>query len=255
MILTRTSAIVLKVTDHGESDKIVTFYSSTAGRQVAIARGAKRSTKRFVNKLEIFSWLEIHYGRQRPDALAQIDEAELLDPFIALRSNYEKYVAASTIIELILSWARENDADEALYNVLLWSLQNLKQELDALPLVIFFYMKLLGIVGYRPHLEGCIKCEAKLVQGSYWFNINRGGLLCARCLGDSSPGTSLVPLSLSTIKLLCSSQEMELDKVNRLRFSAVSIKESILLLKQYGEHLLQREIHSWAAITGPSGFI
>ena len=48
------TAIVLRVNDLGESDKIVTFYSKQEGKLAGIAKGAKKSKKRFSNKLEIF---------------------------------------------------------------------------------------------------------------------------------------------------------------------------------------------------------
>ena len=61
MTVKNMTAIVLKVNDLGESDKIVTFYSKQAGKIAGIAKGAKRSKKRFSNKLEMFSLLEVQY--------------------------------------------------------------------------------------------------------------------------------------------------------------------------------------------------
>ena len=54
-----TEAIVLDCRDHGESDKIVTFFCLDAGRLAGIAKGANRSKRRFVNKLELFSSLQL----------------------------------------------------------------------------------------------------------------------------------------------------------------------------------------------------
>jgi DNA repair protein RecO (recombination protein O) len=250
MTPSRTPAIVLKVMDHGESDKIVVFYSAVDGRQISIAKGAKRSNKRFVNKLEPFSWLEISYGRRHPNIMAQIFEADLLNPFITLRCHYDRYAAASTIIELVLSWTKDNDVDELLYTTLLWGLTNLDNGRPVLPTVLFFHLKLLGIVGYQPHLAGCIKCGSILAKGQYRFSVNRGGLVCPTCSTAASPSAPHLPLSLSTIKLLRTAQDMELERINRLRFSVASEKEAASLLKKYGEHLLQREIQSWSSVAG-----
>jgi DNA repair protein RecO (recombination protein O) len=249
MTLIRTTAVVLKVVDHGESDKIVTFYTAAAGRLTGIAKGAKRSSKRFVNKLELFTCLEISCSRRRQNVLAQIVEAELIDPYINLRRDYDSYIAASLIAELVLSWVRENDVDESLFAALLWALNNLNSGRQALDTVIFFLVKLLSIVGYQPHLATCMICSGKENSaGPYVFNLGKGGTVCGRCRGDMSPAAaSPIPLSLSTIKLLCSAQEMGLEKLNRLQFSAGSRNEAAGLLKKYCEHLLQREIQSWTA--------
>ena len=57
MLPTRTRGIILRVNDYGESDKLVTFFSPDIGKATAIAKGAKRSQHRFVNKLELFTLL------------------------------------------------------------------------------------------------------------------------------------------------------------------------------------------------------
>jgi len=249
MTLIRTAAVVLKVVDHGESDKIVTFYTAAAGRLTGIAKGAKRSSRRFVNKLELFTCLEINCSRRRQNVLAQIVEAELIDPYINLRRDYDSYIAASLITELVLSWARENDVDESLFSVLLWALDNLNSGRQALDTVIFFLVKLLSIVGYQPHLSTCITCgRMENSAGPYVFNLGRGGAVCGRCRGDMSPSAAAsISLSLSTLKLLGSAQGMGIEKLNRLQFSNRSRNEAAGLLKKYCEHLLQREIQSWTA--------
>jgi DNA repair protein RecO (recombination protein O) len=248
MTLFRTAAVVLKVVDHGESDKIVTFYSADAGRQTGIAKGAKRSSKRFVNKLELFSLLEIAYQRRHQNCLAQIIEADLLDPHINLRRDHDRYIAASLITELVLGWVRDNDADPTLFSTLAWALNSLNQGGQPLTTVILFHIKLLGIVGYRPHLSSCITCgNAESSYGPYSFHLGHGGVTCGRCRGDITAPGAHIPLALSTMKLMHSAQEMGLEKLERLRFSNSSHTEAAALLKKYCEYLLQREIQSWTA--------
>ncbi len=246
---TSSAAVVLKVFDHGESDKIVTLYCRDTGKVTGIAKGAKKSTKRFVNKLEIFSELEICYGKNRNSSLVYITEADLLNPYFTLRSDYNCYIAASLIIELVTIWTRENDVDENLYSLLTWTLNCLNDGRPILPNIIFFLTKLFNITGYRPYLSGCSKCgQLVSTDGFFSFNTLRNGLLCGVCSQGAFSATS-IPLSLSTIKLLQNSQDLPLEKLNRLRFSKSSTREAITLLKKYGEHLLQREVHSWSALT------
>ena len=245
MALKQTPAVVLNIIDHGESDKIVTFYCPVIGKLTGIAKGAKRSKKRFVNKLELFSWLEIMYDDGGRGSLVRITEAELVDPFISLREGYEPYVAATLIIELMVCWTRENDADEELFPLLIWALNSLNEGREPLPAVILFQGRLLSIMGYQPHLSGCIKCgRFDFKAGPYGFSTGRSGLVCAGCRAGSS--TAYLPVSLSTAKLLKNAQELPREKIGRLRFSSASAREAVNILKHYGQHILQREIHSWA---------
>ncbi len=90
MVELHTPAIVLKVMDFGESDKIVTFYTLGYGKLTGIAKGAKRSKKRFVNKLEYFTFLNITAVPGRRSSLSRIDQAELINPYPPLRENYQR---------------------------------------------------------------------------------------------------------------------------------------------------------------------
>ncbi|MCK4838070.1 MAG: DNA repair protein RecO [Desulfobulbaceae bacterium] len=246
----RTPTVVLEVRTYGESDKIVTFYSKSKGRMSGIAKGAQRSLKRFVNKLELFSHLEILYTDSHSSSLARIDQAELINPFPVIRSNYDRFTAAALICELILHWTRENDPDERIFWLLIWaltSLEDLKQ--PATWVVILFNIKLLTLLGYKPALEGCSECGTPLAHqdGPYRFNPARNGLICRTC-GKSANNLGQSPgfnFSISTARFLSKAQEMPLDKLARLRFSPTVVKEALLMLKNYGSSILQRDISSW----------
>src|SRR3989338_948726 len=138
MSLQQGLAIVLQVKDHGDSDKIITGYTLEHGKIVLIAKGAKRSKKRFVNKLELFSLLAIHFAPSRHSSLMRLDQADLLNPFPRLRENYELYIAASLLCELVLHWTREQDSDEELFGLLVWALEGLCTAVGAVKRTIIF---------------------------------------------------------------------------------------------------------------------
>ena len=250
----RTPTVVIQVRTYGESDKIVTFYSRTRGRMSGIAKGAQRSLKRFVNKLEMFTQLEILYTVSRNSSLVRIDQAELINPFPIIRSNYDRFTAAALICELILHWTRENDPDDQIFELLIWALTSLEDvKRPASWLVILFNIKLLTLLGYKPDLEVCTECDTPLSpqDSPYRFNPARNGLMCRKCstsandLGQSSS----LNFSISTARFLNKAQEMPLNKLDRLRFSPTVVKEAIAMLKNYGSSILQRDISSWDFIT------
>ncbi len=238
-------AVVLRVNDLGEADKIVTFYGEHAGRVAGIAKGAKKSKKRFSNKLEIFSLLDIQYVERDRTGLVRIAEAELLEPFTGLRENYDRYVSAALACELIQYWSRDYDPDRNIFNLLLWTLESIDSGQDAQAVQIFFQIKLYTLLGYRLHLSGCIKCGITEGDGKpYVFHPGRHGLLCRHC-APSTKSSEMVSLSLGTIKLLQHAQDLAMAKLERLRFSDASMKEALALFKAYGQYLLQREIKAW----------
>ena len=84
-----SGAIVLDTTDHGESDLIVTLFCQESGRVTAIAKGAKRSKKRFVNKLEFFTYLQVNYQQKNEQVLAFL---------VRLKSTHVSPAFARTLI-------------------------------------------------------------------------------------------------------------------------------------------------------------
>ena len=242
----RTPAVVIGVRAYGESDKIVTFYSLNRGRMSGIAKGAQRSLKRFLNKLELFTQLDIIYTNSRSSSLVMIDQAEMVDPLPLIRSNYERYTAAALISELTLHWTRENDPDPKMFELLVWALKNLEdKKRPAAWGAILYQIKMLTLLGYKPDLTGCIECGTITQENApFRFSTARNGMLCSKCskIDHTHPG---LPFSLNTAAFLQKAQEMPLDKLTRLHFTPTVVNEAIAILKIYGASILQRDISAW----------
>jgi DNA repair protein RecO (recombination protein O) len=242
-----TAAIVLDCRDQGESDKIVTFFCEQAGRLSGIAKGAKRSKQRFVNKLELFSSLHLTYTLPRHGSLAFIVAAELQTSFLNLRKNIALYNAATVIREFVLVGVSEKERDERIFEILHWALLGLDEKRPCLPLVVIFLMRFFEYIGYRPDLNHCLHCGRPVsAQMRYGFNYTTGCLICATCSGQGFQ--TIIPLSPGTIKLLSTVQDKPLDRLHRLQFSTLALEESLNMLHRFGRQLFQRDIHSWEAL-------
>ncbi len=239
-----SAAIVLDCRDHGESDLIVTFYCHHHGRLTGIAKGAKRSKKRFVNKLELFSSLYITHTIPRNNRLAFIAEADLTDGFLALRNNVSCYTTASVIREFILLATKEMEGDTDLYPLLVWTFSSLNSNRAPLPLLIFFLIRFYTIIGYSPQLDSCLGCNQQVQPNeTYSFHVATGGIHCSRCTRNEA---SRLNLSHGTLKSLTIALNQPLERLHRLQLSAHSQQEALTFLYSYGRQLFQREIVSWA---------
>lgn len=244
-----SAAIVIDCRDHGESDKIVTFFTEEHGRLSGIAKGANRSKKRFLNKLELFSFLTVSYSEARHSNLVFITEADLHSAFIRLRSDTSLYNRASIIREFILLSTAEHQGDSAIYNLLLWALQSLDDKKPSLPVVAVFLLRLYNHIGYCPDLKGCSSCSLPLDAGrTHGFDSLSGRLICSNCLHKEEKNST--QLSMGTIRLLQSVLSQPLEKMHRLQFSRQALQQSLTMLHNYGRHLFQREIHSWKTVAG-----
>ncbi|WP_310600195.1 DNA repair protein RecO [Desulfobulbus sp.] len=256
MNLGSTCGIVLRVVDYGEADKLVTLYCPDLGRVTGIAKGAKKSKHRFVNKLEEFSLLHFFYRPPRgPAGLLLISEAELLAAHVSLRIDFRRYAAAMYLGELTLRFTRDNDPDRRLYILLKWALAALDRGKTPQQIATLFHLHLLETVGYRPELDRCAAChQSVLAQRRYIFLPGSGSLLCDACAQGKT--SHALRLSVQTIRLLASAQSFELDRLYRLRFSQQALGEAMMALYHFTLHLLQQDVHSWRLLRplldGPS---
>ncbi|KJR99160.1 MAG: hypothetical protein VR65_17180 [Desulfobulbaceae bacterium BRH_c16a] len=238
-----TEAIVLDCSDHGESDVIVSLFSREAGRLSAIAKGAKKSKRRFVNKLELFSFLHVSCSRKNTGDLAFLAEADLLASFMNIRQDLELYSLASVIGEFLLLGLSEDEPDEKVFRLSLWALHHLDCRQQPRAILVLFLIRYFDYLGYRPDLETCSICQTPVTtERQYTFHPNGGRIICSGCNPEKFRGGAL---SHGTLKILRAAQDSPLERLHRLKLSGPILREALSLLHNYGRTLFQRDIISW----------
>lgn len=239
-----TRCLVLKTTDHGESDRLITLFSSELGKITGMAKGAKRSKKRFVNKLEPFSRIRVHYRASRTSSLLFLTDAELEEAHLTLRQSYRRYASAMYLCELVLQFTKEGDPERELFALLDWAFTSLEGGDRCLKTAALFHIRLLGITGYRPELGYCGQClQPVSAPFTYTMDPSMGALRCNRCRTSSRLPTR--NLSLQTLKFLEKAQGVHVHHLSRLQLSDTSARETLQALHWYSCALLQQDNHSW----------
>jgi DNA repair protein RecO (recombination protein O) len=251
----RTEGIILRVSDYNESDKLITFFSFELGKVTGIAKGAKRSKKRFSNKLELFSHLQIMYNHGRQSNLLFLSEAELLNSFLSLRQHYSRYVVGTQLCELVLRFTRDQDHDPQIFHLLLWAFEALNRGKTPLRISVLFQLKLLTISGYQPEFEKCAICDATIQpHKKYTMYSNSGSAICEKCCGMKEiMKENTLFLSVQTLNFLKKAQHFELQKLDRLQLPNRATEEALLFLYQYTRYLLQHDINSWIQVQNLTG--
>jgi DNA repair protein RecO (recombination protein O) len=237
----RTTGIVLRSLDYGESDRIVTFATSDFGKLKGIAKGARRSKKRFVNTLEALSCSEVIFSRKGHDSLALIESCHIVDHYPAIRENLDKTLTASSMLELVDQFMHEGKGYDGIFETLQGFLNLLAEGTKIREgLHAFFAVRVLGIAGYAPVLDRCILCNVPLTgDNAYRFSPVKGGVMCRSCGKDHPEG---LPVSLGTIRTLLLSRDLGLDKLGRLTVTSLTVLECEQLLHRFIVHLLGKEL-------------
>ncbi|MDH4318314.1 MAG: DNA repair protein RecO [Desulfobulbaceae bacterium] len=238
-----TEGIILRTHDYAESDRLVTFFSPHIGRATAIAKGAKRSKKRFVNKLEPFTHLKISCRPPRSGSLYFLGSAELENAFLSLRQNYHRYTIATFISELVLRFTRDNDRETRLFDLLHWAHRSQDAGRSPTATLAVFMIKLLQYSGYQPELSRCSHCQTPITPKLRYSFLPESGLRCSACRHDAV-SLNHFPITVRTIRLLHSTQRLSISRLDRLHLPENSSMEAILALSRYCRNILQQDIHS-----------
>lgn len=241
MPLYKTPAIILRSMPYGEWDKIVTFYTLDFGKVKGIAKGAKRSQKRFGNTLEIASYVKATFFEKETSDLVRLSHCELIRPFAGLREDINKLAWASYFIELVEQLTGERIKNKSLFKLLIVFLSLIDRGILKEEIQRVFEVRLLSLLGYQPEFNHCLRCRKSLSGENFFFSVREGGILCAACAANL-PG--LIPVSLGTAKTLLLARSIPLDKVGRISFSPQSLKESEAILTPFLQQYLGKELKS-----------
>lgn len=239
-----TRAIVLRTWPYGESDKIVCFLTEGYGKVTGIAKGAKRSRKRFVNTLEPFSLVTLRFQERPHSALAFVHACDLIRVFKNLTTSLEKIAHASYLTEITDALTGERDENRPLFEHLREGLTFIEENETLLSFLIFFELKLLRLLGYQPMLEQCRRCGKSWQSGlepSWRFSPRDGGILCVACATFRKES---VPLSLEALGALAGLQKANAISCNCLSFPPSVLKEGRSALLRFIQFQASKELKS-----------
>lgn len=238
----KTAGFVLKSLSYGESDLIITFYSREFGKIKGIAKGAKRSKKRFANVFEPFSQADIIFSRKNRDVLALIESCDIIDHYAPIRQDLEKTLTASYFIDLADQFSPEGKSNELLFTLLADFLSWLTRENVSDAVIRFFEMRLLKIAGFEPALTACVRCKTPVTNGgTYYFYPKEGGIFCAACARPERYDQSV---SAGTVRTLLLGKDMDIEKIRMVCLSDSLAFESRNILCGFISYVLGKEVKS-----------
>jgi DNA repair protein RecO (recombination protein O) len=234
MLSCRCEAIVLGVMDYREADKIVTLFTLEQGKIKGMARGAKRSVRRFGGALELFARLKLEIGIK--EGLAQLHTADIVSVFPRIREDLVKIGHAGYACELTDALLPEGACNPRLFRLLTSYLEHLERFPAASSDRRFFELNLLNVLGYRPALEQCAECAAELGGAFFRPAAAACGLLCSRC------GRGGSPVSAATITHL--RQSLATGRFGVISFTPAGLDEAGRLLDAAIAAHIQRPLNA-----------
>jgi len=198
--LERGEGFVLRTREFAEADIIVTLFLRGYGKRTAIAKGARRLNSRLGGVFDLLNRVEVvFYPRDRLDLVSQ-----------------------GTLLDRLLPPHQKEDAPYRLFERFLAGLE----QGESGKLRIAVELKLLSLLGHRPHFRACLHCGDR--RGPFRFIPTRGGLLCRSCAGEEG-----IPVEAGLARVLDWLLSRPLAKSGVVRLSEEEAERADALLKAY----------------------
>ncbi len=212
-MLQKVEGIVIRTTDYGEANKILTLYTRELGKIGVMARGAKRPKSRLSSISQLFTHGQYVY--QKTTGLGVLNQGEMISSFRDLRADIFLTAYSAYIVELLDKLTDQYERNPYLFELLFQTFHYIDEGFDYEILTRIFEIKMLRVAGVGLYVDGCTHCGAK--EGEFSFSIKEGGFLCHRCLHVDN---KTLKIHAATAKLLRLFYYFELN-----RLGSISVKQ------------------------------
>jgi DNA repair protein RecO (recombination protein O) len=176
--------VVLRTTPLRESDLLVVLLTEHHGRITAVARGGRKSQRRFAGALQLLVLGRYQLGRPPRGDLWNLESADIVREWNALASDVVAVAHASYIAELAGA-LMPTETPEPLALELMVALWDALADGGPSPAVLrTIELALMDLAGHRVALDSCAACgRTDLTQAV--FDPTRGGAICRPCAATS----------------------------------------------------------------------
>lgn len=191
-----TDALVIKETNIGERDRLITLMTRDMGVIRAYAAGAKsiKSKKGAATGLLSYSSFTI----EKKGENYRIQEAAIISTFFGAGSDVLNLTLSQYFCELCLVLGPQDSTSEEFLRLILNSLYFLSEKKRNPTLIkAITELRIAAISGYCPNLIACDEC-GKFEDDTMYFKLENGSLLC----GDCYDGGNYIAINLTLLNAM-----------------------------------------------------
>jgi DNA repair protein RecO (recombination protein O) len=227
----QTTGIVIGRTNFGEADRVVRFLTPGHGKVSAVAKGVRRIKSRAAGHLELFGEVNLMLASGRN--LDVVTSARLIWYPHRLAVSYDTLGLAFAMAIVIDRLSEPGQASYKVYEVLREAIHALDQNGRNSLLELWFKLRLLNSLGYRPELSGCMVCGRHDPALEYRFDPALGGISCA---ADAT--STATPISLEAVKLWRLLSDYPYATVSQIPGAPELATATLSLCNEFYEHQL-----------------
>jgi DNA repair protein RecO (recombination protein O) len=181
---------------YAEADAVITLFTEALGKVAAMARGARKSKRRFAAALEPMHTVQVTLDERPGAELHGLREATVVTPRTHLLGDLDRLNAAGKALRWARGGSPNRTREPGVWAELVTLLDRLDDPDDPLPPGTHLAasgLRLLRHFGYGLELDACVRCGRPCDEGRPAFvDAGVGGLICTACGGGHSPHHRLI---------------------------------------------------------------
>ncbi len=234
----KTSGVVIKRMNYGETDRILTILTERFGKIKAIAKGVRKVKSKMAGSLEPFLLVDLQLCEGKSFFI--VTGSEIRAEFEKIHNDLKKTSKAYYLAELLDKFMQENQKSEKIFEIFVRALNSINKDYNDFLLRIF-ELRIIEASGFKPELHNCVHCKEKLSPGENFWDAVEGGVICADCQKLYHHGREI---SNDLIKIFRLIDDEKFELLERIKISEAIKNDAENILAQYLEAVLEREIKS-----------
>jgi DNA repair protein RecO (recombination protein O) len=188
----RDDAWVLNTHRLGEADLIVALLTEHGGLIRGVARGARKSRRRFGGALEPLTRVRASWVEREGRELHRIEALDVQRSYAKMQSEPERQAACAVLCEIAGATVHEGQSDPNVFRLVGAVLDALEGGLGPKAAVRYFELWTLRLHGSLPDLAACAGCGRDLRDVARVWGSPGVGVVCSGCRDDAGTRPQLL---------------------------------------------------------------
>ncbi len=236
--------LVIRESDYGENDKLLTVLTAEKGQCFVIAKGARSIRSKLMPLCRLFTYANFEFYQK--NGRRWLSGGEILNNFYKINTDIQSFALTAYILSLASEITGEGVEAENVLRMTLNTLYAIENKLKPLAQIKSVYEIFCAEEsGFSPDMSGCEACGCEACDGGFWLDVMNGSITCAACKAKKNIKitdaptydelmTSQIILPLDNNALVAWRYVTEMPIKRAFAFSVTS-EESVSLLSKASE--------------------
>lgn len=235
----KTSGIVLKRSNLGEADRLLTILTERFGKIKAIAKGARKIKSRLAGSLEPFNLvdLQLYEGKTFYTVTGAVIEKE----YSIIHSDLGKLSFCFYLGEMVDKFFEENQKSSFVFINFVKALDHLETKKKSDLLVKTLCLEIIEEAGFKPQILNCVHCHEEIKEEENFWDSSDGGIICGNCKSKSGHGKLISNNGVKALRLM---ERKDFSIIEKISLDEKLNQEIENILDEYISRILERDLKS-----------